>query len=168
MCSLSDRHDPSPAPGRTLVLALGNPLRGDDGVGQAVVERLAAESLPPDVTVQDGGTPGLETVLLLQGYGRAIIVDAAEMGRAPGEWVRFTLKDATLTANDLHARVAVHYAGLAEALALGEALDVLPAAITIYGVQPLNLDWTVGLSEPVRAAVPALCAAILDELKSTS
>ena len=168
MCSSSDRHDSSPAPGRTLVLALGSPLRGDDGVGQAVVERLAAADLPPGVTVQDGGTPGLETVLLLQGYGRAIIVDAAEIGRLPGEWARFTLKDATLAANDLHARVAVHYAGLAEALALGEALNILPPAIIIYGVQPLAVDWTAGLSAPVRAAVPALCAAILDELKSTS
>jgi hydrogenase maturation protease len=152
----------------TLVLALGNPLRGDDGIGQAVLECLQAAALPGGVTLQDGGTPGLETVLLWEGYARVLVVDAAEMGNAPGTWRRFTTADATLTANDLHARVSVHYAGLAEALALGEALGRLPAEIVIYGVQPHSIDWAPELSAPVRAAIPAICTAILDELSSTS
>ena len=44
-----------------------------------VIEALAAQPLPGSVTLLDGGTPGLETALLLQGYARAIIVDAAAM-----------------------------------------------------------------------------------------
>jgi hydrogenase maturation protease len=76
------------APMTTLVLALGNPLRGDDGVGAAVLNALPA--LPPGVTGMDGGTPGLGLVLSLQGYDRAIILDAAEMGEMPGTWRRFT------------------------------------------------------------------------------
>ncbi len=150
----------------TLVLALGNPLRGDDGIGPAVLERLRATTLPPGVTLQDGGTPGLETVLLWEGYARVVIVDAAAIGETPGAWRRFTPAEATLTANDLHARVTVHYAGLAEALALAEALGKLPAEIVIYGIQPQHIDWTPELSAPVREAIPAICAAILDELTS--
>ncbi len=163
----SSRAAPDPAAARTLILALGNPLRGDDGVGPAVAECLQKADLPPGVTVQDGGTPGLETALLLQGYDRVLIVDAAEMGREPGEWVRFTTAEVTLQADDLHGRVAVHYAGLAEALALAEALDLLPAEIVIYGIQPLNTDLAEALSAPVQAAVPAVCAAILDALRAS-
>lgn len=148
------------------MLALGSPLRGDDGVGKAVIECLQEQELPPNVTVQDGGTPGLDTVLLFEGYARVIVVDAAEMDREPGAWLRFTTRDASLTANDLHARVTVHYAGLAEALALGEALNLLPGELVIYGVQPQSIDWSQTLSEPVRAAVPAVCRAILDELRT--
>src|SRR3990172_358808 len=75
--------------GRTLVLALGSPLRGDDGVGAEILRELAAGApVPQDVDFVDGGTPRLETALLLQGYQRAIIIDAAEMGRRPGEWAR--------------------------------------------------------------------------------
>ena len=37
------------APVRTLVLALGNPLRGDDGVGAAVLDCLRMCALPPEV-----------------------------------------------------------------------------------------------------------------------
>ncbi len=161
MCISSDRQ---PA-GKTLVLALGNPLRGDDGIGAAVLAELARADLPPDVTLLDGGTPGLETALLLQGYGRAVIIDAAEMGHVPGEWLRFTPGEAHLRSGSLQSGGTLHSAGLAEALALGEALDLLPAEVIIYGVQPDCVGWQPGLSDPVRQAIPSVCAAILDELR---
>jgi hydrogenase maturation protease len=151
-----------PAPAHTLVLALGSPLRADDGVGQAVVKALQAVAVPAGVALLDGGTPGLETVLLLQGYQRTIIIDAADLGREPGDWVRFTPDQANLGAND--TRAGLHAAGLAEALELGRALGILPDEIIIYGIQPQTLDWLTGLSEAVQAAIPALCTAILAEL----
>ncbi|MBN1311833.1 MAG: hydrogenase maturation protease [Anaerolineae bacterium] len=153
----------------TIILCLGNLLRGDDGVGIAVHNRLAAEaSLPEDVDLVDGGTPGLETVLLLQGYQRAIIIDAADMGRRPGEWVRFSHREASLQSADMALRGTLHSAGLAEALVLGDALDVLPSEIVIYGIQPQEIGWAEGLSELVQAAVPAICAAVLDEVASAA
>lgn len=153
-------------PGGTLLLALGNPLRGDDGVGLAVLEALAqADDLPEDVTLLDGGTAGLETVLLWQGYRRVIIVDAAEMGRAPGAWARLTPDEGLLRAAASGMGGTLHSAGLAEALALGEALGVLPPEIVIYGIQPVVTDAAPGLSEPVRRAIPPVCAAISDELR---
>lgn len=149
----------------TLILCLGNLLRGDDGAGIAVHHALAEEaSLRERVDLVDGGTPGLETVLLLQGYRRAIIVDAAEMGHRPGEWLRFTCQEAALRPGDLALRGTLHSAGLAEALALGEALGTLPADMVIYGIQPEEIGWEEGLSEPVQAAVPAVCAAIRAEI----
>ncbi len=146
----------------TIVLALGNPLRGDDGAGAAVVAALRERGVPDGITLVDGGTPGLETALLLQGYRRAIIVDAAEMGREPGAWMRFERE--ALISGDLAQMGTLHAAGLAEALALAGALDILPGEIAIYGVQPLEIGWQPGLSEPVEAAIPAVAAAILDEL----
>lgn len=148
------------------MLALGNPLRGDDGVGAAVLAQiamqLAAEPLAEAVELLDGGTAGLETALLLQGCDRAIIIDAAAMGQKAGDWVRFTPQTATLNGADL--RGTLHSAGLAEALALGDALGILPPEIVIYGVQPEVVGWEPGLSAPVRAAVPAVCAAVLADL----
>ena len=149
----------------TIVLALGNPLRGDDGVGTAVIDQIAQANLPPGVSLLDGGTPGLETVLLLQNFRRAIIIDAAEMGLEPGQWRRFDPgKDALLQPADMYLRGTLHYAGLAEALALGEALGVLPEELVIYGIQPTEIGWSSGLSATVAAAVPFVCEAILREL----
>ncbi len=152
----------------TVVLAIGNPLRGDDGVGQAVADRLRASGPPASVSILDGGTAGLETVLLLQGYRRAIIVDSADMSLPAGSWRRFTPEEAELQAADFHERMTVHYAGLAEALALGGVLGILPEQIVVFGIQPLELAWTPGLSAPVEEAVPAVCAAILAELEASA
>ena len=106
----------------------------------------------------------LETALVLQGHRRAIIVDAADMGCAPGEWARFTRDQVALEPAEMGLRSTLHSAGLAEALALGEALGILPKEIVMYGVQPEAIDWSPGLSAAVQAAVPAICAAILAEI----
>jgi hydrogenase maturation protease len=145
---------------KTLVLGLGSRLRGDDGLGPAVVDWLNQQPLPPDVTALDGGTPGLELALTLADYPRAVIVDAAELHRAPGQWARLERHQlaAANTAAGLHA------AGLAEALALGSELGTLPAELVIYGVQPAQVDWSPDLSPQAQAAVPRVGQAVLEEL----
>lgn len=146
----------------TLILGLGNPLRGDDGLGPAVIAWLQEHGLPTGVVAVDGGTAGLELVLTLMGYQRALIVDAAEVGRAPGEWIRFTpdlqpvLDQAVGQLEEKGPLLSLHTAGLAEALALGAALGVLPEEVVIFGVQPARLDWSPGLSAEVQAAVPVV------------
>ncbi len=150
-------------PHPTLILGLGNSLRGDDGAGPAVIEWLDRQVLPPGVETIDGGTAGLDIVSTLMGHERAIIVDAANVGQAPGEWMRFTPDVAQLKDND--TTLSLHSAGLAEALALGAALNVLPPTIIIFGVQPQTLDWSPQLSAEVLAAVPEVGQAILQEIK---
>ena len=152
---------PPPAP--TLVLALGNPDRGDDGVGQAVLRDLTARGgLPQEVEVLDGGLAGLETCLLLQGRRKALIVDAAEMGLTPGEWRSLEVGE-SLLAGELRPGV-LHSAGLREALQLAAALNELPERVTVFAVQPGRIDWGSGLTWPVSQAVPAVGAAIQERI----
>ena len=147
----------------TLVLSLGNPLRGDDGVGTAVFTKLAAYPIiPPEVVLLDGGTPGLETVLLLAGYEKAIIIDAADMGLEAGAWRRFSSAKLAVQAANLTG--TLHQAGLAEALALAEALNMLPAEVIIFGIQPAEIGWEPGLSVGVETAVGEVCQAIIAEI----
>lgn len=148
-------------------MSLGNPLRGDDGIGEAVLAQLQAATLPVSVELLDGGTPGLETVLLMEGFDRVIVIDAADMDLAPGEWRRFAPETVRLQSRNLYLRGTLHYAGLAEALALGEALGVLPHEIVIFGIQPEQIGWEIGLSPAVANAIPAVCTAILEELHAT-
>ena len=150
--------------GDTLILGLGNPLRGDDGVGTAVIQALQSESLPPDVDLVDGGTAGLEIVLLLKEYRRVIVVDAADMGVQPGEWQHFSGDTAVISTNKGSISGTLHGAGFAEALALAEALETTPAELTFFGVQPERVGWTEGLSATVAMAVSPVCQAILAAL----
>ena len=150
-----ERHSP-PA---TLVIGLGNLLRGDDGVGVRVVQMLTEQVLPPSVEVIDGGTQGLGIVNLIEGRQRVIVVDAADVGQSPGQFVRFTLDEAHLLGDDQH--LSIHAAGLRDALLLAQALKMLPDEVIIFGVQPANLDWESTLSPQVEAILPDLIEAVL-------
>ena len=149
---------------RIVILALGNPLRGDDGAGPEVLHGLQAErDWPADVTLIDGGTAGLESALSLSGADRAILIDAGDMGLPPGSWRRVDARQVILQGSD-GPFLSLHQAGLSEALQLGETLGILPAEIALYVIQPENIGWEQGLSEPVQAAVAAVRAAVLDEI----
>lgn len=145
----------------TLVLGLGNPLQRDDGVGIRVVEELEKRDLPAHVEVIDGGTPGVDLINLLQGRARAILIDAAEMGREPGTIARFRPQEVRLTGSS--ERFSAHRSGVADALALASALNLPMPEIVIYGVQPGWVGWGHELSAPVTAAIPALVEAIIKE-----
>ncbi|MBC8449055.1 MAG: hydrogenase maturation protease [Chloroflexi bacterium] len=145
-----------------LVLGLGNPLRGDDGVGCRLVEELAHRKLPTGVQVLDGGTAGLGLLDLMEGWERVTIVDAAEMGRRAGEFLRFTPADVRLASTPDH--FSPHHIGLEEVLALADALGRALPEIVIFGVQPAEIGWREGLSPAVEAALPALADAVLEEI----
>jgi len=147
----------------TLILGLGNPLRGDDGVGPRVVAELEQRELPEGVTAIDGGVGGLSLLRYLEEWNRVLIVDVAEIGLQPGQFVRFTPQEARLVEGKYG--FSVHGAGLGEALALGNALGRQLAEIVIYGLQPESLDWQQGLTPAVAAGLPALVDAVLEEAK---
>ncbi len=152
---------------RLAIIGLGNPLRGDDGIGPRLVEQLRQRPLPPGVAVIDGGTGGLSLLFLLEeGWERVVIVDAADVGREAGDFARFTPEEVRL------ARAAdpfsFHDAGLSEVLALAEALGHELPPIVVFGVQPGALDWREGLSEAVQRALPALVEAVMAEVEAAT
>ena len=59
-----------------LVLGLGNPLMGDDGIGCLVAERLLGGVLPETVEVLVGGTDMLRYMDVLEGRRQVVILDA--------------------------------------------------------------------------------------------
>lgn len=149
----------------TIVLALGNPLRGDDGVGQMVLGALEeVKTLPIKVTFQDVGGGILLNLLLTEPPQRVIIVDAGNIGQPPGEWVQCTPKDIRFTVKNGRSNLTLHNASLREVLTLGEALEIPLPAITIYAVQPKSLEYSLDLSEEVKQVVPEICGAIMADL----
>jgi len=146
---------------RVLILGLGNPLLGDEGIGVRVVEELKGRELPDGVAVVEGGTAGLGLIGLMEGYQRVIIVDAADMGRSPGCVVRFTPLEAQFKTAE--APLSLHQIGLGEMLALAEALEVAPAELVIIGIQPSQVEMGARLSPEVEGAIPQIIRTILDE-----
>lgn len=149
---------------RVLILGLGNPLLGDEGVGVRVVEELKGLELPDGVAVVEGGTAGLGLVGLMEGYQRVIIVDAVNMGYPPGRVVRFTPADVRFKVAE--APLSLHHIGLGEVLALAKALGVAPVELVIVGIQPGRIEGQIGLSPEVEGAIPHSIGIILDELNA--
>lgn len=64
-----------------LVIGLGNPLMGDDGVGERVAESLLLRpDLPEEIDVIAGGTDLLRLAFEIEGRERVVVVDAAQEG----------------------------------------------------------------------------------------
>lgn len=163
-CFPSYRKSISPAVD-TLILAIGNTLRGDDGAGIAVLKKLMDScTLPQNTTCRQCSRGGLLDELLSEQYRRTIIIDAAEMGLSPGTWIRFQISHTKVTSVDLETCGTLHDLNLAEVMALGEALDLLPPEIVIYGIQPQEAGWRPTLSKPVQIAVVEVSKVILEEL----
>ena len=144
----------------TLILGLGNPLRGDDGIGPRVIEEIVRRGLPEGVSSLDGGTGGFDLLNVLEGWKRVVVVDAADVGREPGQFVRFTPEQVRFIDTTSHS---LHHAGLGEVLALADVLGQVLPEMVIFGVQPGKVGWGQGLSPAVEAALPALTDAVLEE-----
>jgi len=136
-----------------LILGLGNPLMGDDGLGGEVVRRLSQRERPIGVRIEEAGTPGLALLDLWDGWSRVWLVDAVEMGLAPGAWRCFEpLPVARLDEVCLSA----HGGSLESVLCLARELDPLPLELLLFAVQPERVSAGVGLSDVVAAAAETL------------
>ena len=147
---------------RRRVIGVGNPLRGDDGAGPAVVEMLEDQAMPPDVDLIDGGEAGLGLVGLMEGADRVVLIDAAEMGEEPGATRVFDLSEVLIAADD--PGCSIHNARTGSALRMAKALGCLPSEVRIVGVQPKRMGWATGLSSEVSRALPLVLETVLEVL----
>jgi len=152
----------------TLILGVGNPLRGDDALGVLVVQQLQTKTdLPPHVTVIDGGTEGIGLIPVMETYRRVIVVDAVMMVDQPaGSIRRFTWDEIQL--GSVGQPLSLHQSDLTATLLLADALDSLPPELVIYGVQPHNTEWDHPLSQAVARTLPILVEALIHEVRSDS
>lgn len=136
---------------RTLIAAFGNVLRGDDGFGIAVLNRLQTRGgLPEGIELLEVGTGGLQLAqALLDDFDRVIIVDAMSQGGTPGT-VYVQQVESVSAAREVDLHVAVP----AQALAVAQALKPLPPLVYLVGCEPVVVDELhMGLSAVVAGAV---------------
>jgi hydrogenase maturation protease len=144
----------------TLIVGLGNPYLGDDGVGWRVAEALRPRLDRTSVEIRCLALGGLALMEQIAGFRRCVIVDAVVSGARPGE-VR-VMDSAELADRSSHHTASVHDLGLAHALDLGRALGLdLPERLGVVGVEA-RPEFTFGedLSPAVAAAVPKAVASV--------
>ena len=157
---------------RTLIVGLGNPILGDDGVGWHVAEHvksqlhneLRIESIEVEVDCLAVG--GLSLMERLVGYDLAILIDAFNSGAYPeGAILCFALEE-------LHSGAGMHLSSahdttLQTALKVGRSMGAaLPERITVVAIEANSVyDFSEELTPPLAAAVPRAVQQVIQLLQ---
>jgi hydrogenase maturation protease len=145
-----------------VVIGLGNPLMGDDGLGLAVLDQLRSEyALAPEVELVDGGTWGMNLLPVIEEAHELILIDAIDAGEPPGTLVR--LEHERLP-RYLATKLSPHEVDLHDVLALAELRGTLPLDTVALGLQPKSIELRNSLSDVLRCRVGTLAAAVAQEL----
>lgn len=140
---------------RILVAGIGNIFLGDDAFGCEVASELAKRPLPEGVRLTDFGIRSYDLAYaIMDGYDAVILVDAMPRGEAPG-----TVFLVEPDAGELERLAAglpdAHSMNPMTALRLVRSLGGEARNLYVVGCEPAVLETDeIGLSEPVRAAVP--------------
>lgn len=148
----------------TVVIGLGNPLMGDDGLGIVVARQLLSRTdLPDGVQVVDGGTWGLNLLPVIEDAERVLLVDAIDMAEAPGTLIRLSRERLP---RYLATKISPHQVDLRDVLALAELRGTLPEDTTAIGLQPQIVALGTALSPLVAGRMDELVSAVLDHLRA--
>jgi hydrogenase maturation protease len=146
----------------TLILGLGNVVLTDDGVGIHVARRardLLREG--EEIAVEEAEVGGFFLLELLEGYDRAVIIDAIHLpDREPGEILVLPLGSFEAT---LHL-VSGHEIDLPTAVGLGRSLGIeMPQVIQVVAVQVADVrTLSEGCTEAVSRAIDPAAEEALD------
>jgi hydrogenase maturation protease len=143
-----------------LILGLGNPIAGDDGVGAWVARRLADHpGLPGHTDVVAAGTDLLRLAPVLLGRSQLILIDAISDGAEPGTLTRF---DGDL--DDLDDRDAgVHQLSPIAAIRLLQGVypELRSTAITLLAISVRHAAPSTQLSPAIADRLDAVVTAVL-------
>jgi hydrogenase maturation protease len=148
---------------KTVVIGVGSPLMGDDGVGVMAVERLREEvGSVEGVAFLDGGTWGMQLLPAIEDADRLLVLDAIRDGGPPGAVVRLEKDEIPRL---LYQKVSPHQIDLREVFAVAELRGTFPVEAVALGIEPDRVELRDGLSEAVQGAVPDLLAAVVEQLR---
>ena len=152
---------------RTLILGIGNPILGDDGVGFHIAQKLANSIKDDNIEVKDAGMDGLNLLELIVGYDKVIIIDAimAENGEV-GETYRFGPE---IIASTVHPTTSPHHANLATAIEIGKKYlaEQMPGEVVVFAVAVEEVTRvTEEMTVKVEEAVPVAVNLILEEIEA--
>lgn len=140
------------------IVGIGSYLNSDDAIGLALVHALSEDAAwTSRCFLWEGADAATITSLLLEWRRPVVLVDAADMGLAPGEHRYFPDQDATVVLKD--GSVSTHGLGLAEGLQLARSLG-FDQPVNIFAVQPFDLSPGQRLTPEMAAIFPMLLFAL--------
>ncbi len=149
---------------RTIIIGIGNPILGDDGIGLHIVQQLKEKITGKDIVFDEAMTGGMNLLDTLKGYDKAILIDAIYNKESPlGSVKRFTINDCP-TVHSCNP----HDVSLPEAIQLAEHLgeQEIPKEIIIIGIvlHETPIEFTETISPAIKKAIPEATKLVLQEI----
>jgi hydrogenase maturation protease len=143
-----------------LVLGMGNLLLADEGVGVHAVRALQEmECPPPDTEFLEVGTAILDALPALREAEKVIVVDAMKAEGEPGSIYRVPLEQCRKTP----FIASLHGFDLSRVIALAGRSD--HPEVTVIGVEPGVIGWSMELSPGITAVLPLLLEVVREEMQ---
>jgi len=136
---------------KSLVVGIGNPNFGDDGIGYRIVKLLEGE-----FPVLHFLSPSLEILNYIAGYEKVVIVDGVILGGTPGTIMDFLI---------LPCNGKERFGGGTHTLSIEEIFSVgyetfpkeMPKEVRFIGVEVKSMKpFNRGISQPVERAIPEI------------
>lgn len=152
---------------RILIAGIGNIFLGDDGFGSEVLRhvsrRIARSGLdgPAEVRATDYGIGGMHLAYdLLDDWNALVLVDAVPNRGSPGTVHVFEADFDDEGSPDGPVGLDAHGMDPATVFASLRALGGAPPRTIVVGCEAADVGDGIGLSDPVRAAVPDAVSAV--------
>ena len=159
---------------KTIIIGLGNPILGDDGVGWKVADEVKKQLTSPlsfrlkgeesQVDIEFLSLGGISLMEHLISYERAILIDALASDQEPGSILISELSE--MPDYSAFHITSAHDTSLLNALKLGKAMGAdLPGRITVVGIATNHIfDFSEELSMPVAQAVSKAAQIVIELL----
>jgi hydrogenase maturation protease len=145
-----------------VVIGIGNRYRRDDGSALRVIDALAGRVPPSTIVVESDGEPA-RLIDSWSGAPIAVVVETVRQGNAPGSVAGIAWDEHVERSGG--GEHGSHSLGILEAIALGRAVGRMPRALHLVAIEPEDLGWGEGLSNPVAGCIDTAADLVLDYLR---
>lgn len=145
---------------KIAVIGIGNPLRGDDGAGWAVIDAIDGKVSDQIKLCKSHGDFG-EILEYFSTFSTVYLIDACRGDALAGLWQRMEGSCDFLSLE--RAQTSTHGLSICQAISLAKALNQLPFKLIIYAINADHYNVGSGLSSPVIEAIPAVVQSLLNE-----
>jgi len=130
--------------GKTVIVGIGNIMKGDDGAGPSVIEKIQGKVKAFCI---DAGTAPENYLgkIIKENPDTVIFVDAADIGGKPGEYALLEKQEILktgFTTHDLSPAMLIEY--------LDKETN---ADIYLLGIQPLRINFGEDMSDEVKKTI---------------
>ncbi len=156
---------------RILVIGLGNPILGDDGLGWHVVEKIEKvfqtkyQKIAELLNFEYYSLGGLSLMENMEGYYSVLIVDSIITGNNPIGTI-FSLPFERLPDFSSGHSTAAHDTSLRTALEFGKKCGIsLPETIWVVAIEAeIIYQFSSELSKPIKEAIPTTAKLVIEML----